>query len=68
MVLAILAALCLGVFIGRIWQIRRDELERRTGFALPTVARIPRPGEVETNGEASVGIFVPHNFSGQTYS
>jgi hypothetical protein len=34
-----LAALALGIVIGRIWQIRHDEVERRSGSALPTVAR-----------------------------
>jgi hypothetical protein len=34
--------------LGRIWRIRHDELERRGSFALPTLARIPRPGEAET--------------------
>jgi hypothetical protein len=51
--LAILAALLIGFLIGRIWQIRHDELERRASFALPTLARIPRPGEAETSGQAS---------------
>ncbi len=34
-------ALALGFVLGRIWQIRRYELEQR-GFATPPVARIPR--------------------------
>ena len=38
--LGILAALASGFLFGRIWQIRRDELER--SFALPPVARIPQ--------------------------
>jgi hypothetical protein len=38
-VLEILAALALGFVIGRIWQIRRDELDRRK---LPPVSRVPR--------------------------
>jgi len=38
--LGILAALAFGFLFGRIWQIRRDELER--DFALPPVARIPQ--------------------------
>ncbi len=37
----ILAALALGFVIGRIWQIRRDELDSRN-FKVPPVARIPR--------------------------
>ncbi len=37
-----LVALALGFVSGRIYQIRRDELERRDGFALPPTARIPR--------------------------
>ncbi len=41
MALEILAALALGFVIGRIWQIRRDELDRRN-FKVPPVARIPR--------------------------
>jgi hypothetical protein len=44
--LAILAALAFGFVIGRIWQIRCDELERRAGFAVPPVARIPQRGHV----------------------
>jgi hypothetical protein len=43
MTFAILAALTVSFAIGRIWQIRRDELARRHGFALPTIARIPLP-------------------------
>jgi len=43
MIFAILAALTFGFAIGRIWQIRRDELARRHGFALPPMARIPLP-------------------------
>jgi hypothetical protein len=46
--LGILAALAFGFIVGRIWQIRSDELERRAGFALPPVARIPLP----TDGHA----------------
>jgi hypothetical protein len=38
-----LAALGLGFVVGRIYQIRRDELERRDGLALPPTARIPPP-------------------------
>ena len=37
-VLGILAACAFGFVVGRIWQIRCDELERRAGFALPPVA------------------------------
>jgi hypothetical protein len=47
-VLGILAALAFGFVIGRIWQIRCDELERRAGFPLPPVARIPQPTNAET--------------------
>jgi hypothetical protein len=36
-------ALALGFVFGRIYQIRRDELERRDSFALPPTARVPRP-------------------------
>ncbi len=43
MVFNIVVALALGFLLGRIYQIRRDELERRDGFALPPTARIPRP-------------------------
>jgi hypothetical protein len=39
----ILVALALGFVFGRVYQIRRDELEQRDGFALPPTARIPRP-------------------------
>jgi hypothetical protein len=39
----ILVALGLGFLVGRIYQIRRDELERRDGFTLPSTARIPQP-------------------------
>jgi hypothetical protein len=42
-ILGILAALAFGFVIGRIWQIRCDELEWRAGFGLPPVARIPQP-------------------------
>jgi hypothetical protein len=38
--LGISAALALGFLFGRVWQIRRNELER--SFALPTIARIPK--------------------------
>ena len=41
MAFEILAALALGFVIGRIWQLRRDELDRRN-FKMPHVARIPR--------------------------
>ncbi len=37
----ILVALGLGFVLGRIYQIRRDELER--GFTPPPSAHIPRP-------------------------
>jgi len=40
MAFEILAALALGFVIGRIWQIRRDQLVRRN-FKVPPVARIP---------------------------
>ncbi len=43
MVFNILIALALGFLLGRIYQIRRDELERRDGFMLPPTARIPQP-------------------------
>jgi hypothetical protein len=36
-------ALALGFVLGRIYQMRSDELERRDGFALPPTARIPQP-------------------------
>ena len=41
MVFNISVALALGFIIGRIYQIRRDELERRV--ELPPVANVPRP-------------------------
>jgi hypothetical protein len=53
MVFEFLAALALGFVIGRIWQIRHDEVERRSSFALPTVARIPHPMSAETCHQAS---------------
>jgi hypothetical protein len=40
-IIQILAALALGFVIGRIWQMRRDELDRRN-CKVPPVARIPR--------------------------
>jgi hypothetical protein len=40
MAFEILAALVLGFVVGRIWQLRRDELDRRN-FKVPPVARIP---------------------------
>jgi hypothetical protein len=43
MIFNILVALALGFVLGRIYQIRRDELERRDGFTLPPTARIPQP-------------------------
>jgi len=52
-VFAILAALALGFVIGRIWQIRCVELERRASFTIPTVARIPLPRRAETTEQAS---------------
>ncbi|MFY9839042.1 MAG: hypothetical protein WAK55_21715, partial [Xanthobacteraceae bacterium] len=53
MLFEFLTALALGFVMGRIWQIRRDEVERRSSFTLPTVARIPRPRADETSGQAS---------------
>ena len=41
MIFSILVALALGFVLGRIYQIRRDELERRV--TLPPTARIPQP-------------------------
>jgi hypothetical protein len=41
MVFEITVALALGFVVGRIYQIRRYELER--GFTLPPTARIPQP-------------------------
>jgi hypothetical protein len=38
---------------GRIWQIRHDEVEQRSSFALPTGARIPHPTSAETYRLAS---------------
>jgi hypothetical protein len=40
-VLEIWAAFALGFVIGRIWQIRRDELDRRN-CKVPPISRIPR--------------------------
>src|SRR5215468_10726708 len=39
MIFNILVALALGFVLGRIYQIRRDELERRDGFTLPPAFR-----------------------------
>ena len=41
MIFEISVALALGFVVGRIYQIRRYELER--GFTLPPTARIPQP-------------------------
>jgi len=38
--LVVLDSIEIGFLFGRIWQIRRDELER--DFGLPTIARIPQ--------------------------
>jgi hypothetical protein len=43
MIFNILVALALGFVLGRIYQIRRDELERRDGFTLPPIPRISQP-------------------------
>ena len=43
MALEISLALALGFVLGRIYQIRSDELKRRDGFALPPTARIRHP-------------------------
>lgn len=43
---AVLAALALGFVVGRIWQIRSDESQRRASFPMPSVARIPCPRDV----------------------
>jgi hypothetical protein len=44
MVFEILPALALGFVLGRIWQIRCDLEEQRSGgFTAPPIARIPRP-------------------------
>ena len=42
MIFNILVALALGFVLGRIYQIRCDELERRDGLTLPPTARIPQ--------------------------
>jgi len=39
----ILVALALGFVLGRIYQIRRDELEYRDGLTLPPTTRTPQP-------------------------
>jgi hypothetical protein len=39
---SISVAFALGFVLGRIYQIRRDELERCDGFALPPTAHIPQ--------------------------
>ncbi len=43
MALEISLAFALGFVLGRIYQIRHNELERRDGFTLPPTARIPQP-------------------------
>ena len=53
MVFNILVAFALGFVVGRTYQIRRDELERRHDLALPPTARIPRPTGAEVSGQAS---------------
>jgi hypothetical protein len=55
-VLGILAALAFGFVFGRIWQIRRDELER--SFALPPVARIPSEETQDGSWRTSVSSLV----------
>jgi hypothetical protein len=47
-VVGILVVLAFGFVVGRIWQIRRDELERRAGFELPAVALISRPRDANS--------------------
>jgi hypothetical protein len=43
-VLEISLAMAIGFLVGRMYQIRRDELEqRRESFTLPPTASIPRP-------------------------
>ena len=43
-VFEISVALAFGFIVGRIYQVRRDELVGRDGdFTAPPVARIPRP-------------------------
>jgi len=46
MVFNILVAFVLGFVFGRIYQIRRAELERRDGFALPPTAHRPHPASL----------------------
>ena len=53
MVFNVLVAFVLGFVLGRIYQIRRDELERRHDLALPPTARIPRPTGAEVSGQTS---------------
>ena len=43
MIFNILVALALGFVLGRIYQIRRDELECRDGLTLPPTTRTPQP-------------------------
>ena len=50
MVFEILPALALGFVVGRFWQVRRDELDRRK---FKDVARIPRL-QSPTQGEVGV--------------
>ena len=52
MALEILVTRAFGFVIGRIWQIRCDELERRAGFALPNIARIPQARDSEASERA----------------
>jgi hypothetical protein len=44
MIFNILVALALGFVFGRIYQIRRYELERRDGFTLPPTAQVAQQG------------------------
>ena len=49
----ILAAFALRFIMGRIWQIRRDELQRRVIVTVPPVAFIPLPKGSQPSAQVS---------------
>jgi len=53
MVFEIMAAFALGFIMGRIWQIRRDELQRRVIVTVPPIARIPLPKGAQLSAQIS---------------
>ena len=53
MLFEILPALALGFVMGRIWQIRRYELQRPVIVEVPPIARIPLPKGAQLSAQAS---------------